>query len=66
VGRTVKEQVKTGFRFAGGIILFCASLFLLAYGQDAVWSDGHFVPSAWIGWVELSLTAAIIPLTMHL
>jgi len=51
---------------AGGIILFCASLFLLAYGLAAVWSEGHFVSSAWIGWVELSLAAVLIPLTMHL
>jgi len=62
----VGEQVKTGFRLAGGVILFCVSLFLLAYGLDAVWSDGHFVSSAWLGWVELSLAVALIPLTMHL
>ena len=60
------EQVKSGFRLAGGIILFCLSLFLVAYGLDAVWSDGHFVSSAWLGWVELSLAAVLIPLTMHL
>jgi hypothetical protein len=66
MSRTVGEQVKTGFRLAGGILLFCASLFLLAYGLDAVWSDGHFVSSAWLGWVELSLAAVLIPLTMHL
>jgi hypothetical protein len=64
--RTVEQQVKTGFRLAGGILLFCASLFLLAYGLDAVWSDGHFVSSAWPGWVELLLAAVFIPLTMHL
>lgn len=64
--RTVGEQVKTGFRLAGGIILFCASVFLLAYGLDGVWSDGHFVWSAWMGWAELVLAAALIPLTMHL
>ena len=66
MSRTVGEQVKTGFRLAGGILSFCASLFLLAYGLDAVWSDGHFVSSAWLGWVELSLAAVLIPLTMHL
>jgi hypothetical protein len=66
MGRTVEDQVKTGFRLAGGIILFCASLFLLAYGLDAVWQDGHFVSPAWLGWVELSLAAVLIPLTMHL
>jgi hypothetical protein len=66
MSRTVGEQVKTGFRLAGGILSFCASLFLLAYGVDAVWSDGHFVSSAWLGWVELSLAAVLIPLTMHL
>jgi hypothetical protein len=66
MSRTVGEQVKTGFRLAGGIVSFCASLFLLAYGLDAVWSDGHFVSSAWLGWVELSLAAVLIPLTMHL
>jgi hypothetical protein len=66
MSRTVGEQVKTGFRLAGGIILFCASIFLLAYGLDAVWSDGHFVWSAWIGWAELFLAAVLIPLTMHM
>jgi hypothetical protein len=66
MSRTVGEQVKTGFRLAGGIILFCASLFLLAYGLDAVWQNGHFVSSAWLGWFELSLAAVLIPLTMHL
>lgn len=66
MSRTVGEQVKTGFRLAGGIILFCASLFLLTYGVDAVWSDGHLVSSAWLGWVELSLAAVLIPLTMDL
>jgi len=66
MSRTVKGQVKTGFRLAGGIILFCASLFLLTFGLDAVWRDGHFVPSAWPGWVELSFAAVLIPLTMHL
>lgn len=60
--RTVGEQVKTGFRLAGGVILFCTSLFLLAYGLVAVWSNGHFVSSAWLGWVELSLAAVLIPL----
>jgi hypothetical protein len=64
--RTVAEQVKTGFRLAGGILSFCASLFLLAYGLDAVWSDGHFASSAWLGWAELSLATVLIPLTMHL
>jgi len=44
MSRTVGEQVKTGFRLAGGILSFCASLFLLAYGLDAVWSDGHNAP----------------------
>lgn len=29
---TVGEQVKIGFRLAGGVILFCPSPFLLAYG----------------------------------
>jgi hypothetical protein len=62
----VAAPSKTGLRLAGGIILFCASLFLLAYGLAAVWSEGHFVSSAWIGWVELSLAAVLIPLTMHL
>ena len=66
MSRTVREQVKSGFRLAGGILSFCASLFLLAYGLDAVWSEGHFVSSAWLGWVELSLAAVLIPLTMHL
>jgi|HubBroStandDraft_1064217.scaffolds.fasta_scaffold131242_3 hypothetical protein len=66
MSRTVGEQVKTGFRLAGGILSFCASLFLLAYGLDAVWSNSHFVSSAWLGWVELSLAAVLIPLTMHL
>jgi len=28
MSRTVGEQVKTGFRLAGGILSFCASLFL--------------------------------------
>ncbi|MGB8061865.1 MAG: hypothetical protein WCF26_08225 [Candidatus Sulfotelmatobacter sp.] len=65
MSRTVGQQVKTGFRLAGGILSFCASLFLLAYGLDAVWSDGHLV-SSWLGWVELSLAAVLIPLTMHL
>jgi hypothetical protein len=64
--RSVEQQTKTGFRLAGGIILFCVSLFLLAYGLDAVWQDGHFVWSACLGWVELSLAAVLIPLTMHL
>ena len=64
--RTVGEQVKTGFRLAGGIILFCASVFLLAYGLDGVWSDGHFVWSASMAWAELFLAAALIPLTTHL
>ena len=64
--RTVSEQVRTGFRLAGGIILFCASLFLLAYGLDAVWADGPFVWSAWLGWAELFLAAVLIPLTTHL
>jgi hypothetical protein len=64
MSRTVGEQVKTGFRLAGGILSFCASLFLLAYGLDAVWSNSHFVSSAWLGWVELSLAAVLIPLTM--
>jgi len=31
-----------------------------------VWSGGHFVSSAWPGWVELSLAAMLILLTMHL
>jgi hypothetical protein len=66
MSRTVREQVKTGFRLAGGILSFCASLFLLAYGLDAVWSGGHFLSSAWLGLVELSLAAVLIPLTMHL
>ena len=66
MSRTVGEQVRSGFRLAGGVLSFCAGLFLLAYGLDAVWSDGHFVPSAWLGWVELSLAAVLIPLTMHL
>jgi hypothetical protein len=66
MSRTVGEQVKTGFRLAGGIILFCASLFLLAYGLDAVRSDGHLASSARLGWIELSLAAVLIPLTMHL
>jgi len=66
MSRTVGEQVRSGFRLAGGVLLFCASLFLLAYGLDAVWSDGHFVSSAWFGWVELSLAAVLIPLSMHL
>lgn len=66
MSRTVGQQIRTGFRLAGGIVLFCASLFLLAYGLDAVWSDGHFVSSAWLGWVELSLAAVLIALTMHL
>ena len=66
MSRTVGEQVKNGFRLAGGVLSFCAGLFLLAYGLDAVWSDGHFVSSAWLGWVELSLAAVLIPLTMHL
>jgi hypothetical protein len=64
--RSVGEQVKNGFRLAGGVILFCVSLFLLAYGLDAVWSEGHFVSSAWLGWVELLLAVVLIPLTMHL
>lgn len=63
---TVGAQVKAGFRLAGRILPFCASLFLLAYGMDAVRSDGHFVPSAWLGWVELSFAAVLIPVTMHL
>jgi hypothetical protein len=66
MSRTLEQRVKSGFRLAGGILLFCASLFLLAYGLDAVWSDGHFVSSAWLGWVQLSLAAVLIPLTMHL
>ncbi len=66
MSRTVRELVKTGFLLAGGMLSFCASLFLLAYGLDAVWSEGHFVSSAWLGWVELSLAAVLIPLTMHL
>ena len=64
MARTVGEQIKTGFLLAGAFLSFCASLFLLAYGLDAVWSDGHFVSSAWLGWVELSLAAVLIPLTM--
>jgi hypothetical protein len=66
MGRTVGEQVQNGLRFAGGVILFCASLFLLAYGLDGVFSDGQFVWSAWIGWLELFLAVVLIPLTMHL
>lgn len=34
--------------------------------MDAVWQGGHFVSSAWLGWVELSLAVVLIPLTMHL
>ena len=66
MARTVGEQIKTGFLLAGAFLSFCASLVLLAYGLDAVWSHGHFVSSAWLGWVELALAAVLIPLTMHL
>src|SRR5512133_2686140 len=64
--RSIGEQARSGFRLAGGVLAFCTGLFLLAYGYDAVWQDGHFVSSAWLGWVELSLAAVLIPLTMHL
>lgn len=66
MSRTADEQVKSGFRLAGGVLAFFASLFLLAYGLDAVRSHGRLFLSAWIGWVELSLAAILIPLTMHL
>jgi hypothetical protein len=57
---------RRGLAFRGPTENICASLFLLAYGLDAVWSDGHFVSSARLGWVELFLAAVLIPLTMHL
>jgi hypothetical protein len=67
---TVKEQVKTGLRLAGGIVLFVLLVLLLAYGLDAVWSaavpSGHLVWGAWIGWSELLVAAVLIPLTVHL
>jgi hypothetical protein len=66
MSRSIMVQVETGIRLAGGIILFCASVFLLAYGLDAVWQDGHLASSAWLGWLELSLAAVLIPLTVHL
>lgn len=66
MSRTIGEQVKSGFRLAGGILSFCASVFLLAYGLDAVLADGHFASSAWLRWLELFLAAVLIPLTMHL
>jgi hypothetical protein len=67
--RTVKEQVKTGLRLAGGIVLFVLSALLLAHGLDAVWSavpSGHLVREAWIGWSELLVAAVLIPFTVHL
>ncbi|MGO9403933.1 MAG: hypothetical protein ACLPVW_10745 [Terriglobales bacterium] len=67
--RTVKEQVKTGFRLAGGIVLFVLSVLFLAYGLDAVWTavpPGHLVWGAWIGWSELLAAAVLIPTTAHL
>jgi hypothetical protein len=66
MSRAVREQITSGFRLVGRIVLFCVLLFLLAYGLNAVWSDDHFVWSAWAGWAELFLAAALIPLTMHL
>jgi hypothetical protein len=67
--RTVKKQVETGFRLAGGIVLFVLSVLLLAYGLDAVRSavpSGHLVWRAWIGWSELLVAAVLIQLTVHL
>jgi hypothetical protein len=67
--RTVKEQVRSGFRIAAGIVLFFASLMLLFYGLDDVWSatpPGHIIWSAWIGWIEILGAAVLIPVTMHL
>jgi len=67
--RTVEEQVKTGFRLAGGIILFIVSVMLITYGYDAVLStvqSGHSGWGAWIGWGELLIAAVLIPSTVHL
>jgi hypothetical protein len=67
--RPVKEQVKTGLRLAGGVVLFVLSVLLLAYGLDAVWlaaPSGHVAWGAWIGLGELLVAAMLIPLTVHL
>ncbi len=69
MARTVKEQVQSGLQLAGGIVLFVICLLLVAYGLDSVWPDSsssHAGSSGWVGWVELTSAAFLIPFTMHL
>ena len=70
MSRTVKDQVTTGFRLAGGIVLFAISMLLLASGLDSVWfaapPSGHLVWSAWVGWGELLAAFVLTIFTAHL
>src|SRR5262245_32671861 len=69
MSRTIEEQIQSGVKLAGGIVLFAVCILLLTYGLDAVWPDvrsGHSGWLTWIGWVELLSAFVLIPLTMHL
>jgi len=69
-GPTIKQQVKSGFRRAGGWLLGMAWLGLVfwgiveAFGTEANFSEGHH-PSRVLGWVLLCAAAFIFVVTAN-
>jgi len=65
MGRSVKEQVKSGLRLGGGLAVFFVALAPLVAGlRRVVWAapPRHLVWSEPIGWVELIVAATLLVL----